>query len=129
MATAAGLLRSSRDAQVFSRMSEHPWHNVGPIQGVPEMKQGTTGERELERIVKGFANHRRIQMMRLLEQRPELALLDVCKHLRVGTQAGSEHMRRLAAAGLVTKRYQGRWVRHRLTPRAEAVLTFLNTLR
>ena len=67
-------------------------------------------------------------MMRLLEQRPELTLLEVCKVLRIGIQAGSEHMRKLALAGLVAKRHQGRWVRHRLTPRAEAVLSFLNTL-
>ncbi len=92
------------------------------------MEQATTSERKLERIVKGFANHRRIQMMRLLEERPELTLLDICTNLRIGTQAGSEHMRKLALAGLVAKRYQGRWVRHRLTPRAEAVLAFLNTL-
>ena len=88
----------------------------------------TTSERKLERIVKGFANHRRIQMMRLLEQRPELTLLDICNALRIGLQAGSEHLRKLALAGLVAKRYQGRWVRHRLTPRAEVVLSFLNTL-
>ncbi|HUT34270.1 MAG TPA: winged helix-turn-helix domain-containing protein [Planctomycetota bacterium] len=88
----------------------------------------TTTERKLERIVKGFANHRRIQMMKLLEQRPELTLREVCRVLRIGNQAGSEHMRKLALAGLVAKRHQERWVRHRLTPRAEAVLSFLNTL-
>ncbi len=92
------------------------------------MEQATLSERKLERIAKGFANHRRIQMMRLLQQRPELALLEICEHLRVGTQAGSEHMRKLALAGLVAKRYQGRWVRHRLTPRAGTVLAFLDTL-
>ncbi|MBM4042538.1 MAG: winged helix-turn-helix transcriptional regulator [Planctomycetes bacterium] len=92
------------------------------------MEQTTTRERRLERIVKGFANHRRIQMMELLAQRPELTLLDVCKALRVGVQACSEHMRKLALAGLVAKRHQGRWVRHRLTPRGEAILRFLGTL-
>jgi len=92
------------------------------------MEQATTSERKLERIVKGFANHRRIQMMRLLVQRPELTLWDICRSLRVGTQAASEHVRKLALAGLVTKRHQGRWVRHRLTPRAQAVLAFLKTL-
>lgn len=85
-------------------------------------------ERRLERIVKGFANHRRIQMMKLLAEQPELTLWDISKTLRIGTQAASEHMRKLALAGLVAKRYEGRWVRHRLTPRAEAVLAFLNTL-
>ena len=92
------------------------------------MEQATTSERRLERLVKGFANHRRIQMMRLLEQRPELTLLDICKVLRVGIKAGSEHMRKLALAGLVAKRYHGRWVHHHLTPRAEAVVSFLGTL-
>jgi len=92
------------------------------------MEHTAAGDRDLERVVKGFANHRRIQMLRLLEQRPELTLLEICKTLRIGIKAGSEHLRKLALAGLVAKRYQGRWVRHGLTPRAKAVVSFLRTL-
>ncbi|HUT34576.1 MAG TPA: winged helix-turn-helix domain-containing protein [Planctomycetota bacterium] len=92
------------------------------------MEHAASSERRLERIVKGFANHRRIQMMRLLEKREGLSLMEVCKVLHVGLKAGSEHMRKLVLAGLVAKRNHGRWVRHRLTPSAPHVLSLLRTL-
>jgi DNA-binding transcriptional ArsR family regulator len=92
------------------------------------MEMTDKSERQLERIVKGFANHRRIQIMELLSQQAELSLYEVCKRLRIGIKTGSEHVRRLAIAGLVMKRNEGRWVRHRLTPRGGNVLTFLRML-
>lgn len=92
------------------------------------MEKADSDERALERIVKGFANHRRIQMLRLLEREPDLALVEVCRNLRIGLKAGSEHMRKLVLAGLVSRRYQGRWVRHRLVPPAQAILAFLRKL-
>ena len=92
------------------------------------MATADKSERQLERIVKGFANHRRIQVMKLLEEQAELSLREVCDRLRIGIKTGSEHLRKLAIAGLVLKRNEGRWVRHRLTPRGANVLTFLRML-
>ena len=84
--------------------------------------------RELERLVKGFANHRRIQIMELLQKRPEFSVDDIATTLNVHFKTISEHVRRLAIAGLVLKRNQGNYVRHRLTPRAESILKFLRIL-
>ena len=81
--------------------------------------------RQLERIVKGFANHRRIQIMSLLKTEPELSLSEISKRLKIDIKTASAHTSRLAVAGLVLKRSEGRWVRHRLTRRAEGVLIFL----
>jgi hypothetical protein len=92
------------------------------------MENSAKTERQLEPIVKGFANHRRIQMMGLLETHPDLSLSEVCSILRIGVKTGCEHLRRLAFAGLVLKRYEGRRVRHRLTTRALDILTFLRKL-
>jgi len=92
------------------------------------MEKRERTERQLERIVKGFANHRRIEILRLLQQRPELSVYEICQLLRISVKTGSEHIWRLALAGLVMKRNAGRWVRHRLTDRALGVLTFLRTL-
>jgi DNA-binding transcriptional ArsR family regulator len=92
------------------------------------MQETVSSERRLERVVKGFANHRRIQILRLLEKRPELSLLEVCKHFGITVKTGSEHVRKLALAGLVLKRNQGRWVRHRLSPLGTDILAFLRTL-
>lgn len=84
--------------------------------------------RQLERIVKGFANHRRIEMMELLSREPELSLSEVTGKLKINLKTGAEHLRRLALAGLVLKRSAGPNVRHRLTRQAESVLKFLRKL-
>ncbi len=85
-------------------------------------------ERKLERLVKGFANHRRIQILQLLERQPELSVVEVASRLHANFKTISEHIRRLAIAGLVLKRSSGNSVRHKLTDRAISILKFLRTL-
>lgn len=84
--------------------------------------------RELERIVKGCANHRRIQILILLAQEPELTLSQIAAELDIDFRIASEHIRRMSAGGLVLKRYRGRAVHHALTPRAKDIHTFLGKL-
>ena len=84
--------------------------------------------RQLERIVRGFSNHRRIQIVELLDRKPELSVLEISDHVRSGFRAVSEHLRRLTIAGLIVKRSEGRAVRHRLTDRGGRVLEFLRAL-
>ena len=85
--------------------------------------------RKLERIVKGFANHRRIEIMNLLKREPELSVEDISERLNTGYEKASDHIRKLANAGLVLKRNEGSAVRHRLTPRAESILVFCKKLQ
>ncbi len=87
-----------------------------------------TNYRKIERVVKGFANHRRIQILDLLNKEPELSVEDVAEKLRIGYENASDHIRKLAIAGLVMKRNQGNSVRHKLTPRAESILVFCKRL-
>ncbi len=89
-----------------------------------------TGEkyRKLERIVKGFANHRRLEIMDLLSREPELSVEDIAEKLHIGYQNASDHVRKLAIAGLVAKRNDGPSVRHKLTPRADSILVFCKRL-
>ena len=84
--------------------------------------------RRLEQIVKGFANHRRIRILELLQKEPELSVLDVADRLNINFKTASEHIRRLTIAGLVMKRSQGPYIRHKLTNRATSILTFLRML-
>ena len=84
--------------------------------------------RRLERIVKGFANHRRIQIMELLESNPELSLQNVSVKLKVNIKTVSEHIRRLAISGLVLKRNRGNNVLHKLSPQGLSILKFLRKL-
>lgn len=84
--------------------------------------------RSLERIVKGFANHRRIQIMELLEKEPELSLADISTKLKVNTKTASEHIIKLAISGLVLKRSRANNVLHKVSPRGLDILEFLRKL-
>ncbi len=84
--------------------------------------------RELEQIVKGFANHRRIQIMHLLNKSPDLSVVDISEKLDIGYVNASDHVRKLALGGLVYKRNEGSAVRHTLTHRGKKVLMFCKTL-
>jgi len=84
--------------------------------------------RNLERVVKGFSNHRRIEILDLLTREPELSVIEISERLGVNFKTISEHIRRLAQSGLVMKRSEGAAVRHKLTPRAILTLKFLRTL-
>lgn len=84
--------------------------------------------RYLEKITKGIANHRRIEILALLDRVPELSVLEVADSLRIDFRTASDHIRRLAIAGLVMKRNEGRAVRHALTRLGKVALKFLRTL-
>ena len=84
--------------------------------------------REMERIVKGFANHRRLEILDLLKREPELSVEDIAEKLHIGYQNASDHVRKLAIAGLVAKRNEGSAVRHKLTNRAQSILVFCKRL-
>lgn len=84
--------------------------------------------RTLERIVRGYSNHRRIQILDLLDTSPELSVIEVADKLKINFKTASEHIRRLAITGLVLKRNQGAAVRHKLSPLGFSILKFLRTL-
>lgn len=84
--------------------------------------------RALERMVRDFSNHRRIEILQLLKAKPELSLEEIAEELHVNYKTAAEHVRRLALAGLVLKRNEAHTVRHKVTSRAIQVLKFLRTL-
>lgn len=95
---------------------------------INDMELGNKNFRKLERLVRGFSNHRRIEMLALLQKEPELSVDEIATTLRINFKTAAEHVRRLAIAGLVLKRNEGHNVRHKLTSRAEFILEFLRTL-
>lgn len=84
--------------------------------------------RQLERIGKGIASHRRIQILDLLEREPELSVSEISEKVKSELKNISEHVRKLTIAGLIIKRNQGKNVRHKLTQRGSIILTFFRTL-
>lgn len=84
--------------------------------------------RQLERTVRAFSNHRRIQMLGLLGKTPGLSVVEIAGELNMNFKTASEHLRRLFGVGLIGKRSRATAVEHRLTPLGKAILKFLRTL-
>ena len=84
--------------------------------------------RIIERIMKGVASHRRIEMLTLLEETPEMSVIEIAEALKIDFKNASAHLRRLQIAGLVMKRNAGPAVRHKLTKTGLAILMFVRTL-
>lgn len=84
--------------------------------------------RELERILKGVASHRRARILDILGSEAELSVTDIAERLSFDFRTASEHMRKLVLAGLVMKRHDAAAVRHALTDRGKLVLKFCRTL-
>lgn len=93
-----------------------------------EKKNNKKNYRTLERIVRGFSNHRRIEMLELLQKEPELSVAEVADRLKINYKTVADHLRRLTIAGMLLKRSDSVSIRHKLTPRAEYILKFLRTL-
>ena len=71
--------------------------------------------RTLERLVRGFSNHRRIQIMEILNKTPEMSVDEIAKLLDINYKTAADHIRRLAIAGLVLKKSDSVSIRHKLT--------------
>lgn len=84
--------------------------------------------RQLEKLVRGFSNHRRIEIVELLNKSPELSVAEISDILRINYKTGADHIRRLAISGIVMKRNDNNCVRHALTNDGKSVLKFLRTL-
>lgn len=84
--------------------------------------------RHLERITRGFSNHRRIQILEQIKKAPEMSVEELASKFKINYKTAADHIRRLAIAGLVLKRNEGASVRHKITARADLVLKFLRTL-
>lgn len=84
--------------------------------------------RVLERWMRAAGNHRRIEILVLLDENPELSVSEISEKLKINMKTASEHIRRLTIAGFIMKRSQGKSIRHKLTVRGKHILTFLRTL-
>jgi DNA-binding transcriptional ArsR family regulator len=84
--------------------------------------------REIERIIKGFANHRRLQILKLLQKEPELSVLEISDRLKSDFKNISAHISKMAISGLLMKRSDSKSVRHKLTKRGNDVLKFVRML-
>ena len=85
--------------------------------------------KQLERYFKGVANHRRIEILRLVAETEGITVDGICRRLNCNFKTISEHTLRLVQAGLVNKRYRGRRVEHFLSPYGRKFLKFIDSFK
>jgi DNA-binding MarR family transcriptional regulator len=83
--------------------------------------------KQLERYFKGVANHRRLEILRLLNKKEGISLEEIADTLDCNMKTISEHTHRLVKAGLLNKKYQGRRVAHSLSPYGKKFIRFTKT--
>lgn len=88
------------------------------------MKNG----RELEKYFKGVANHRRIDILNLVSQVPNITVEKIAENLDCDFQVVAVHAQKLSRVGLIDKKYIGRSVGHTVSPYGKKFLTFIHTL-
>lgn len=84
--------------------------------------------RELERIVKGFANHNRLKILELLGKKANLSVQEISDQLKSDFKNISAHITKMVIAGLVTKKSEGNIVRHALSKRGKSILQFVRII-
>lgn len=80
--------------------------------------------KQLERYFKGAANHRRLDILFLINKMDGITLEKIAEILGCNIKTISEHTRRLVHAGLLNKKYQGREVAHSLSPYGKRFIEF-----
>lgn len=88
---------------------------------------GRKAPKQLERYMKGVANHRRIEILMLLAKEEGIGVDAVATRLDCNMKTISEHLRRLTHAGLIEKKYQGPMVGHFLTSYGKTIHKFLQS--
>jgi predicted transcriptional regulator len=82
--------------------------------------------KQVERYVKGAANHRRISILRFVHKFEGVSLDQIAEGVDCNVKTASEHTRRLVQAGLLNKNYRGRQVLHTLSPYGKLFANFIN---
>jgi len=83
--------------------------------------------KQLERYFKGSANHRRIDILRLIDKEDAITMDQIAETLVCNPKTISMHTARLINAGLITKKYEGASVHHSLFPFGKKFINFFKT--
>jgi predicted transcriptional regulator len=81
--------------------------------------------KQMERHLKGLSNHYRIQILLLIDESAGITLENIIKVVSANEKTIGEHTRRLYNAGLINKKYNGRFVKHSLSPYGKIFTKFL----
>ena len=85
--------------------------------------------RQLERHFKGVSNHWRIEILLAVAAQPGISVEMIAERVGGNFKTISEHTRRLVQAGLIDKTYEGRTVKHEISPYGKIFHRFITTFQ
>ena len=85
--------------------------------------------KQMERHLKGMANHYRIEILLLIAENDGVTLDGIVETIGANEKTLGEHTRRLSVAGLVNKKYRGKFVEHTLSPYGKTFAAFLKSFQ
>jgi predicted transcriptional regulator len=85
--------------------------------------------KQMERHLKGIANHRRIDILLLVSKSRGITVEGIAEALNCNYTTLSIHTSKLVQAGLIEKKYKGRSVCNNLTPYGIKFVAFLTSLQ
>jgi len=85
--------------------------------------------KQLERHLKGLSNHYRIEILLVVSDNASITLEAIAEEIRANPKTIGEHTRRLYLAGLLQKKYRGKFVEHTLSPYGKVFVSFLKSFR
>ncbi len=85
--------------------------------------------KQMERHLKGMANHYRIEILLLIAEQGNITLQFIVDALEANEKTLGEHTRRLYNAGLINKNYRGKFVEHNLSPYGKTFVKFLKSFQ
>jgi len=83
--------------------------------------------KQMERHLKGMANHYRIDILLFLAANEKATLDNIVEFLKANEKTIGEHTRRLHVAGLINKKYRSNFVDHTLSPYGRTFVKFLKS--
>ena len=85
--------------------------------------------KQMERHLKGMANHYRVEILLYIAGNDGATLDDIVTALDANEKTLGEHTRRLFVAGLINKKYRGKFVEHTLSPYGKTFVSFLKSFQ
>lgn len=85
--------------------------------------------KQVEKHIKGIANHRRIDILLLVSDSSGITLDNIAKALSCNFKTISGHASKLVNAGLIDKNYSGPQVMHSLSPYGKIFVKFIKEFK
>ncbi len=85
--------------------------------------------KQMERHLKGMANHYRIEILLNIEENKGITLNGIIEKIGANAKTIGEHVRRLYQAGLINKKYKSHFVQHELSPYGKLFVHFLKSFQ